>query len=418
MQLTPVILVLGYNNTRINDVKKIRHKAIEYLGAETVLCKKNPTQDDFCTAYHVIDVDLDGNAENASIVITNCKKLNLKIIGLLPFSDKGTQLGAFLAKKLNLPGPDPATIKSALDKFSFRKAEKEAENPPAGYKKTASIRIHSLDELKSLYNKLNGKIFIKPTSEGNSRGCIKPLSKSDCEVAWHLLEKYKTNGIIVEELIESNTEYSSDHVNGFAWITEKKTTQTNYRAEYQQIVPAPLTTSQHETITAAGKFMADLSGANGGAYHNEIFYLKNSDKVAAVEPNLRPAGMRIWDLAAIAFLNFDPWKEWLLCATNKENPDKKSLLQNCYAAIRMITAPKNGVLEKIKNYNINNDFKSDTAKLLEIVWTKKMGDQITTEIEDNADFLGYFIAKSKDYNSLVIFLEETNLKLQNLVMVI
>jgi hypothetical protein len=39
-----VMLVIGYNNTRIYDVVKIRNLAKENHNAEIVLCKKSPSK--------------------------------------------------------------------------------------------------------------------------------------------------------------------------------------------------------------------------------------------------------------------------------------------------------------------------------------------------------------------------------------
>jgi len=49
--------------------------------------------------------------------------------------------------------------------------------------------------------------------------------------------------------------------------------------------------------------------------------------------------------------------------------------------------------------------------LIEIVWTKKPENTITTEIKDNSDFIGYVIATSKDYDALSSFLDITTQKL-------
>ena len=420
------ILILGYNNTRINDVKKIKEKAWQYLNAQTVLCKTNPTAQDKQVADYVIDVGLERKQENLRTVIGHCNSLRLNIIALLPFSDPGTQLGALLANELNLPGPDPNKIPAALDKLLFREQEQK-HLAPHRYKKIYAQKVTTLAELKTLHAKLNGKLFLKPAQEGNSRGCLQIASQDACEAAWHELSKYLSQGIIAEELISSNFEYSFDHVANYSWITEKQTTKTQYRAEFQQIVPAPLTVSQFELISSAGEFMANIAGSNGGAYHNEIFYLNNNKNVAAVEPNLRPAGMRIWDLASLAYKDFDPWREWLLWATGKtmnnyilmENrfydkqefavkpkcEEYKPLVQTCYAGIRMIAAPQNGILQAVPNCYNSNTLHSKDVELMELVWTKQPGTIVTVNIRDNADFIGYIIAKATNYKTLVEFLD-------------
>ena len=67
-----------------------------------------------------------------------------------------------------------------------------------------------------------------------------------------LLEKpYREGGIVLEELIQNAREYSWDYVAGSTWVTEKTTTEGAYRAEIQQVVPAPLTPKSLSLMTAS-----------------------------------------------------------------------------------------------------------------------------------------------------------------------
>lgn len=402
------VLVLGYNNTRINDVRKIKEKATEYLNAVTVLCKKDPSETDYNAADYVINTGLEATENNVNQVLAEAKKQSFQIIALLPFSDPGTQLGAALAKRLNLKGPDIDLVEAALDKYAFREAEANAVTLPDEYKKIKSEKITSYVHLMSLYESLGGRIFLKPAKEGNSRGCINLMLENDLFNAWSQVEKYLNEGIVAEELIIDTPEYSWDHVDNFSWITEKKTTQSEYRAEIQQIVPAPLSADAKRIVTEAGILMANLAGFNGSACHNEVFYLKDEHKALGVEPNLRPAGMRIWDLASLAFEDFDPWKEWILWArsNNDRKNVKKEFQQLYYAGIRMIEPFDEGIINEINRID-KNSLSNDSVEFMEIVWTKKPGDLATKKIRDNSDFIGYVIARSKDYAQLIEALQLT-----------
>lgn len=397
MQQIKVILVIGYSNTRINDVKKIQRKALEVLNAKTILCKKSPTEDDKNAVDYAIDVDFNASPENVNHVMAQCKNMHFDIIAILPFSDPGTQLGAALARELGLSGNNPDDVLSALDKSHFRKQEKLAANPPANYLKITSQRIHSYDELLNFFRK-NKKLFLKPACEGNSRGCMAIHAEADLKNAWLQIEKYLSAGIVAEQLITNAEEYSWDHVNGFFWITEKETTQNGYRAEVQQIVPAQLSAQKQKMITDAAQFMASICGYDQSACHNEVFFLKDSNQVAAVEPNLRPAGMRIWDLATLSFKNFNPWEEWIKWATNQKST-VPALTREFYSGIRMIGAKKNGILKALPDTNKYLQQYQDTT-VAEIVWTKKLGDTVSAVQKDNSDYIGYIIAKSKHYDDL------------------
>lgn len=308
-------------------------------------------------------------------------------------------MGAALAKSFQLNGPNLEKVKSALDKGYFREQEARVKNVPAGYKKIRSKTITSFEQLQKIYDDFGGKVFLKPASEGNSRGCININQEKNLESAWAQVSKYLDGGIVAEELIDTGCEYSWDHVGGYSWITEKKTTQNQYRAEIQQILPAPLNSTVLKVIADAGVFMSELSGSNQSACHNEIFYVEKTNNVISVEPNLRPAGMRIWDLAALAFEDFDPWKEWLLWAAGNVNSAPKKLNRCYYVGIRMIQAAKSGILEKISSVDFTN-LSKEFVEVVELTWTKKIGDLITHDVKDNSEFIGFIIAKSKDYQQL------------------
>ena len=275
------ILVLGYNNTRINDVKKIREKAKNCLNAITILCKKDPNEIDKSAVDLTIDVGLEQGIENLETITLACKNNNIHIVGVLPFSDQGTQLGSQLAKHLNLPGANPDKINSALNKYRFREEEISSKKP-RGYVPVKAKKITCLEELQSTFIEFNSGVFLKPMAEGNSRGCIAIKKYEDCEHAWDEVKKYLAGGITAEKLIENAQEYSWDHVAGYSWLTEKFTTQTQYRAEPQHIIPSPITTNEAILLHEGGKFMAEVCGYDGSACHNEIFLLNTKDHVTAV----------------------------------------------------------------------------------------------------------------------------------------
>lgn len=407
-------LVLGYNNTRIEDVRKIRAKAKQHFDALTVLCKPNPTADDLAAVDHVIDTSLEGLLENATHVLEECSKLDLVPIGILPFSDPGTQLGAFLSNTLKLPGADPEKISAALNKIYFRSAESSQKQFPLLYRPVRFQKIKTQAELTHFLSQCPHGAFVKPAKEGNSRGCTILKTVEDITRAWRELEPYYTGGLIVEENISNGQEYSFDHVSDFHWITEKKTTQNEYRAEIQQIIPAPTSPKVFQALSEAGKLMADLSGSNGGACHNELFWIPKSETVSAVEPNLRPGGMKIWDLAAIAFESFDPWLEWLYWVTGKPSNTSRILVRDKYAGIRMIASTRDCVLEKIPDLNLEL-LQKKYPGLIEIKWTKPVGTHLEKNPKDNAGFAGFILAAHKNYSVLSETLEKLSDKLGSLL---
>lgn len=397
-----VILVLGYNNTRINDVRKIREKAKQIVNAATILCKKDPNETDKSAVDAVIDVGLEQSDANVKTILDACEQMGVKVVGVLPFSDQGTQLGARLARHLNLPGAHPEKIGAALNKQEFRDKEKTVATP-AGYVPVSSKRITSLDELQAAFNEYHA-VFLKPIAEGNSRGCIAIKKFEECAPAWEQVKKYLAGGITAERLVENAQEYSWDHVAGYYWVTEKMTTQNQYRAEPQHILPAPVAANEQALLVNGAKFMADVCGHNGSACHNEIFLLNTKDRVMAVEPNLRPAGGKLWDLSSHAFENFDPWNSWILWATGKIDNSPKVLKQKAFAGMRNVIARKNGKLKAINTDTLDKLSQQISGDFIELVWLKKPGDMVTSSPNDNADFVGYVTAKATEYSHLAALL--------------
>lgn len=103
---------------------------------------------------------------------------------------------------------------------------------------------------------LGGKAFIKPACEGASRGCRVIHHPSECDEAWQALKAYREGGIVIEELIQNSSGIQLGCTSGSTWVTEKTTTEGAYRAEIQQVVPAPLAADVQARLAAAGRHMS------------------------------------------------------------------------------------------------------------------------------------------------------------------
>jgi hypothetical protein len=282
-----------------------------------------------------------------------------------------------------------------LDKRRFREIEALSRAHPAGYTPLISVPVRSLAEFEAAVLRLGGMAFVKPANEGNSRGCQVVAELSQCRVVWASLAPYHDTGVMVEALVRDAREYSWDFAGGFRWLTEKHTTQDRFRAEIQQIVPAPLTPQQAHMLDAAGQHVRQLVSARNGAFHNELFLQPNG--VAAVETNMRPAGMHIWDLATLAFEDFDPWREWLRWSVTGElchaNPVPRAV-----SGIRMLRPPVDGVLVSVPDV-------SALAASLEIPVHQsaivRPAGHVSAEVTDNGGFLGQIMLVADDSATLL-----------------
>ncbi|MHC8292027.1 biotin carboxylase [Pseudomonas sp. LB3P58] len=398
MNTTSCVVVVGYNGNRVHDIQKLRELCKTLYDARLILLVDQIQPDDEQVADHVCSTSLAPEAVATSLeLVVGCLNADRwKLIGVLPFSDRGVLLGAALASHFGLPGITPGEARAGLDKQIFRKLEAAASTSPQDYRPVFSVRIESLPELRQRVIELGGKAFIKPACEGASRGCRVIHHPSECDEAWQALKPYREGGIVLEELIQNAREYSWDYVAGSTWVTEKTTTEGAYRAEIQQVVPAPLAADVQARLSAAGRHMSALVSLDNGAYHNEVF-LRADGLTSAVETNMRPGGMHIWDLARLAFVDFDPWERWVRWAVEGKTEHQDPVARG-YCGIRLLRASADGLLRATPD--IESLARKLNIELVEAVYAKRVGDSVTALVKDNTSFIGHIVLFSKDYGQL------------------
>jgi len=398
MNTTSCVVVVGYNGSRVHDVRKLRDLCKSLYNARLILLVEQIQPQDDQVADHVCSTSLAEKDVPASLeLVVGCLNADRwKLIGVLPFSDRGVLLGAALASHFGLPGITPAEARAGLDKQIFRQLEATATEAPEDYRPILSTRIESLAELRQRVIEMGGKAFIKPACEGASRGCRVIRHPSECDEAWQALKPYREGGIVLEELIQNAREYSWDYVAGSTWITEKTTTDGAYRAEIQQVVPAPLAADAQARLMAAGRHMAGLVSQDNGAWHNEVFHRANH-RTSAVETNMRPGGMHIWDLARKAFIDFDPWERWVRWAVEGQVANHDPVPRG-YCGIRLLRASTGGILRDVPD--IPSLARSLNIELVEAVLTKHIGDSVSALVKDNFSFIGHIVLFNERYEDL------------------
>jgi hypothetical protein len=398
MNSTSCVVVVGYNGSRVQDIQKLRDRCKSLYDARLILVVEQIQAQDHQVADHVCSTSLAEKDVLASLeLVVGCLKVDRwKLIGVLPFSDRGVLLGAALASHFGLPGITPDEARAGLDKQVLRQLEAAASEAPDDYRPVLSTRIDSLADLRQGVVELGGRGFIKPACEGASRGCRVIQQPAECEEAWHALKPYREGGIVLEEWVRNAREYSWDSAAGSTWITEKTTTEGAYRAEIQQVVPAPLPSDLEARLLAAGKHMAGLVSTDNGAWHNEVF-LRADGLTSAVETNMRPGGMHIWDLAKRAFVDFDPWERWVRWAV--EGPCETSTpVARGYCGIRLIRSPASGILRAAPD--IEALARALHIDLVEGQYSKRIGDAVTGLVKDNFSFIGQIVLFNEHYGQL------------------
>ena len=397
-----VIAIFGYNNTRLYDVQKIKAIIEQDYKARVLLIKEGITAQDlevtpFCFDHQPEDPKIGPLLE----VFLN--EENLKLLGCLPFSDKGVVGAAFAAKYFNLFGDDPESSLAMLDKSLFRKYESSIHLKPEVYKKPFFMIAKNETDLFSILKK-TGPYFLKPTSEGNSRGCMKVETPEDIKTWLQDNKSSLEKGVICEEDLSQDNEYSFDGVAGCYWLTQKFTTQGAYKAEYQQIVPAPFAEKTTLKTTQVLTDLIQFLGSHGGAFHHE-FFAYNDGRIASVEPNRRPAGMWIWDLATLAFPGMDPWKLWISRCTRPEQTEfavNRLPKREYYAGVRGVISKKSGIIndvdESSMNIELSNTFGDGNFKISILKFKENPVKNIP---KDNSDFLAFVSLRNKNYDSLL-----------------
>lgn len=398
MNTTSCVVVVGYNGSRVHDIPKLRDLCKSLYNAKLILLVEQVQPHDDQVADHVCSTSLAEKDVAASLEwVVGCLNADCwKLIGVLPFSDRGVLLGAALASHFGLPGITPAEARAGLDKQIFRSLEVMATTSPADYRPVFSTRVESLTELRQRVVELGGKAFIKPACEGASRGCRVIHHPNECDEAWQALKPYREGGIVVEELIQNAREYSWDCVAGSTWLTEKTTTQGAYRAEIQQVVPAPLSVDVQAQLQDAGRHMAELVSLDNGAWHNEVF-LRADHLTSAVETNMRPGGMHIWDLAQRAFIDFNPWERWVRWAV-EGRIDAYEPVPRGYCGIRLLRAPAGGILRSMPD--IEALAKALKIEGVEAQYAKQVGDSVSALVKDNFSFIGHIVLFNEHYEQL------------------
>lgn len=396
------VAIFGYNNTRLYDVKKIKNLVHQTYGAEIILVKDSVSEEDLSVTPFCLEAKLDSIPSEEKIN-SFLEKKKLKLIGCLPFSDKGVIAGSFVAKNYSLFGDESQTSFAMLDKNKFRELEKTFAAVEEIYKKPFFTQVQSEEGLFKVFE-TQGPFFIKPISEGNSRGCMKITSIQDLQNWMNDNSSSLGQGVICEEILSDANEYSFDGVGGKYWITKKYTTQGSYRAEYQQIVPAPLALDQKRKIMQNIRRLLPHLGSRGGAFHHEFFILQDG-RMASVEPNRRPAGMWIWDLAQNSFKNFDPWRQWLAQAIDKnitvDFENITSMEHNIYTGVRGVITPKSGVLLNFNLIAMESELKNEFGRNFhQFSFMKKKDDFISNTPKDNSEFLALISLQHQDFTQL------------------
>ncbi len=309
------LLIVDYNLSRVDDVRAMSAYARERHGVRTILVRSNPGERDRA----LCDVVLDADPRRADFVERALRLLEpyrTALAGGIVFSDDAVHCGALLLERLGLGVDDAESARAAASKAVYREREtamRELMNAQGMF--VPSYRtIRTAHEVASFAAAHPAGFVVKPACEGNNRGVVVVRGGEDPRAALHEAARYLDDGVICEELIPYDREFSYDGLGDLAFITEKVSATGRYPVEIAQLLPAKLTRTERSAIERAGRLANLIVGQRNGPFHNEIKLARDASSAAVVEPNRRPAGMRIWQLAECVYgINlFERWVDAVL----------------------------------------------------------------------------------------------------------
>lgn len=401
------LLIIDYNLSRIEDVKAIRQYVSDQYEMALILIRPKPDKADFIVADQVIDL----NPLHRNFVtdaLSQLKNLPYTICAGLVFSDNAVHNGAALLEALDLYTDSATLAHNAFCKFEYREQEQKIRSLLEAQKLFVPNyqEINDAITLQRFIDKNPQGIVIKPKQEGNNRGVIVLQNPDEIERNKALAEVdiYMSAGVIAEQLIPYNCEYSFDGIGEHHFITEKFSIRGRYPVEIGQLVPAAITPSRASAIINAGRLANLIVGQSKGAFHNEILVSDNNEYAAVVEANRRPAGMKIWTLASLVFQQnlYARWVDSVIAPDIQPPP-----LIPCGSAMTIMLPP---VMPMLAGFILNNlefliedlkvDFKSHYPDVFTTIeWVHC--DAIASESKflhfpprDNSDFIAALVIYS------------------------
>jgi len=403
------ILIIDYNLSRFDDVKEMTSYAYSKYGLKTILVRPNPTIIDKSIAYQVIDLDPrnENFIEDAMIALQD---FSTEIKSGFVFSDNAVINGAILLKKLGLDTDSPSLAEAAFSKIKYRKLESQCRPflDNTNFTIPHSQIIHTQDELIDFLNDHPDGIVLKPACEGNNRGVVVLKKGDNLSGVLDSVKSYIKDGLIAEEFISFEEEYSFDGLAHLNFITKKLSVHGKYPVEYGQMILGNLSTDKVELITRAGLIANLIVGQQSGPFHNEIKISATMKKSVVIEPNRRPAGMKIWSLAEKVFkLNF--YHLWLDRMIQQVLPARLPDPSG-NAAIRMLGAPFDGVVNIPENIQCNpnilfdrvlavfnkNSKLSQHIEFFDFQLNIKSKQSVVKIPRDNSDFIGQICVYTND----------------------
>jgi biotin carboxylase len=333
-------------------------------------------------------VDCDTNDPDAITDVVTQLGGGERFDALLAIGEYHLVQAAEAARRLDLPGVDPAAARLARNKWRCRERLEAAGVPIPRY---ASVKDE--DGALTAARALGFPCVVKPTDESGSIDVALSLDESDvaAQVRRILATPFNYRGqrrfprIMVEEYVlghevsvETVTSGGETTVLG---VTDKTLAGSPYFVEVGHVFPSALPEETVARCKATAQEALEAMGLDLGACHVELRLAADGPRV--IEVNGRLAGDRIPDLIELS-TGIPVVREYLrmhLGGTPDLRPTRAA-----GAAIRFLTAVP-GIVRRIRGQELAQRMDGVTEVVLETAPGRRVG-----PLRDDHDRLGYVIA--------------------------
>ncbi|MFB8773441.1 ATP-grasp domain-containing protein [Streptomyces broussonetiae] len=315
-----------------------------------------------------------------------------RVDGLTSFSDYHTVLAAQAARRLGLPGPDPAAVETANVKDRLRVALGDVPyNIPHQL-------VGSRDQLDEAARRLGFPMIAKPPAEAISYGVRRVDDMAQLKEAWeelsgirHSLRGQPRSGDVlletyvegVEVSVETMTVNGHTHVFG---VTSKDLFGDPAYIECGHTFPVPLPDDERDALYTVVRETLAAIGYDHGPCHTEVRRTETGWRV--IEANPRTPSSCMTMLVTDVTGRSPILDAWLLAIG--EVPPIEPVVHNGGAAVRMIYPTRRGTLKRVDGVEA-----AAAVPGVQVLLHVEKGDQLLQRM-DNSSCVGFTYCNGPD----------------------
>lgn len=338
----------------------------------------------------VIDVDT-ADLEAVLAVLTD-ESGNALVDGVTSYSDYHTEVAAAAARRLGLPGPDPAAVRAANEKHVLREL---VGDKPYNIK---HMLVSDETELPDAVKALGFPMIAKPPAEAISYGVRRVDDETELAQAYAELATFKaslrgqprTGSVLLEQYVEGpevsvETMSVPGHTTIFG-VTSKDLFGDPAYIECGHTFPVPLPEEERAALYAAVRETLAAIGYDYGPCHTEVRLTKDGPRIIEANPRTPSSCMTmlVTDVTGHSPI-LDGWSLALGVV-----PQLEPVTQSGGAAVRMVYPPDPGELIEVRGVA-----EAEAEPGVSVFLHVHPGDQLW-ERADNSACVGYCYSAGTD----------------------